>query len=398
MQKTDTLKKKLLVLNPFPVFPPTSGGQERVFYLYKHVAEYYNVIILCFADRRSNKEIAPGLMQITIPKSRTHAMEELKLSSSFGLSTCAITPMVSRYTPEYAHILYLHKNDAAAVILSHPYLYDEVKRLNVTAPIIYDAHNVEFKLHREILTAAAPQLLSEISRVEQAACQDSQLIITCSQQDADALAALYNVYPSKFKVVPNGAEITKRLLTSRISYVNNKVSQEIEHPLALFIGSYHVPNINAAQHILTMAQKLPNIQFRLLGSLCRAFHKRQLPANVEMSGIVTEAEKNKMLCTADVALNPVLSGSGTNIKMFDYMAAGIPIITTEYGARGIGGIDGHHFLVEQPTDMPAKILELICDKAKATYLVSNAYCLVKNHFDWRQIAASFVSTINKLVY
>lgn len=396
MGKNNALKKKLLVLNPFPVYPPTSGGQERVFYLYKHVAEYYNVTILCFADRRGNKEIAPGLMQITIPKSRTHIMEELKLSSAFGIYTCATTPMVSRYTPEYAHILYSHKNNATAIVLSHPYLYDEVKRLNVTVPIIYDAHNVEIKLHREILPVNTPQLLNEISRVEQAACQDSQLIITCSQQDANALAALYNVDPSKLKVVPNGADITKNLFSARISNANNKLSQGLEQPLALFIGSYHIPNINAAQHILNMAPKLPNIKFKLLGSLCRGFHRRQLPANVEMPGIVTEHEINKMLCTADVALNPILSGSGTNIKMLDYMAAGIPIITTKYGARGIGGGDGKHFLIEQPTEMPARLLELICDKAKATYLASNAYCLVKKHFDWRQIATSLVSKLDKL--
>lgn len=397
MEKNDTSKKELLVLNPFPVYPPMSGGQERVFYLYKHVAEYYNVIILCFADRRSNKEIAPGLTQITIPKSRIHAMEELKFSSAFGLSTCAITPMVSRYTPEYAHSLHSHKNNAAAIILSHPYLYDEVKRLTVTIPIIYDAHNVEINLHREILPSAVPQLLNKIASVEQATCQDSQLIITCSQQDADTLSELYNVDPAKFRVVPNGADLTKRLFALRISYVNNKISQGVKHPLALFMGSYHVPNIKAAQYILNMAPKLPDIQFILLGSLCRAFHKRQLPANVEMSGVVTENEKNKILCTADLALNPILSGSGTNIKMFNYMAAGIPIITTAYGARGIGGIDGQHFLVGQPNNMPDKILELICDQAKAAYLADNALSLIKEHFDWRQIAASFVSNLNKLI-
>ena len=34
-------------------------------------------------------------------------------------------------------------------------------------------------------------------------------------------------------------------------------------------------------------------------------------------------------------INPMISGSGTNIKMFDFMAAGLPIITTDIGARGI---------------------------------------------------------------
>ena len=386
--------KKILVLNPFPIYPPTSGGQERVFYLYKHVAEYYSVIILCFGDRRSHKEIAPGLIQLAIPKSRAHIMEELKLFSAFGISTCATTPIISRYTPEYAYNLNSYKSHAAAIVLSHPYLYDEVKRLNMTMPIIYDAHNVELTLHREILSDAAPQFLSEISRVEQAACQDSKLIITCSKEDANALAALYSISPSKFKVVPNGADINNSHFASRN---HNKLNREIEHPLALFIGSYHVPNINAAQYILKMASKLPDIQFKLLGSLCRAFHKRQLPANVEICGIVTASEKNNMLCAADVALNPILSGSGTNIKMLNYMASGIPIITTEYGARGIGGIDGQHFLVGQPTNMPDKILELLCDNAKATSLAENAYLLVKDHFDWRKIAASFVAILNKLL-
>ena len=41
------------------------------------------------------------------------------------------------------------------------------------------------------------------------------------------------------------------------------------------------------------------------------------------------------LAAADVAVNPMFSGSGTNIKMFDFMAAGLPVISTPTGARGI---------------------------------------------------------------
>ena len=44
-----------------------------------------------------------------------------------------------------------------------------------------------------------------------------------------------------------------------------------------------------------------------------------------------------------MAINPMFGGSGTNIKMFDFMAAGLPTISTEIGARGIespgGGLD-----------------------------------------------------------
>lgn len=57
--------------------------------------------------------------------------------------------------------------------------------------------------------------------------------------------------------------------------------------------------------------------------------------NVHITGPIEEAEKVQWLTAADVAVNPMFSGSGTNIKMFDFMAFGLPIIATEIGARGI---------------------------------------------------------------
>ena len=47
------------------------------------------------------------------------------------------------------------------------------------------------------------------------------------------------------------------------------------------------------------------------------------------------------LSIADIAINPMLNGSGTNLKMLDYMANGIPVISTKVGARGLDIPDGH---------------------------------------------------------
>jgi glycosyltransferase involved in cell wall biosynthesis len=41
-----------------------------------------------------------------------------------------------------------------------------------------------------------------------------------------------------------------------------------------------------------------------------------------------------LFAAADVAVNPVGAGSGSNIKVAEYLAAGLPIVTTPVGLRG----------------------------------------------------------------
>jgi glycosyltransferase involved in cell wall biosynthesis len=56
-----------------------------------------------------------------------------------------------------------------------------------------------------------------------------------------------------------------------------------------------------------------------------------------------------LLAAADVAVNPIGSGSGSNVKLAEYLAAGLPVVTTPVGLRGyeafahlvtVAGLDG----------------------------------------------------------
>ncbi|MGH7742768.1 MAG: glycosyltransferase family 4 protein, partial [Candidatus Eiseniibacteriota bacterium] len=40
------------------------------------------------------------------------------------------------------------------------------------------------------------------------------------------------------------------------------------------------------------------------------------------------------LHAADVGLNPILTGAGSNVKLPTYLAAGLAVVTTAYGLRG----------------------------------------------------------------
>src|SRR5262249_54446068 len=43
---------------------------------------------------------------------------------------------------------------------------------------------------------------------------------------------------------------------------------------------------------------------------------------------------------ADAAVNPRLGGAGTNVKMAEYLALRLPVLTTRFGARGLDLEDG----------------------------------------------------------
>ena len=43
------------------------------------------------------------------------------------------------------------------------------------------------------------------------------------------------------------------------------------------------------------------------------------------------------LAAADVAVNPVGYGTGVNVKLAEYLAAGLPVVSTTVGVRGFAG-------------------------------------------------------------
>jgi len=337
--------------------------------------------------------IAPGLQQIIVPKSPPHCRMELELFRETGFPTCAIIPKAIGLTPEYAHIVKEQARDAGIVILSHPYLYTEAQQLGGTHIIIYDAHNVEYDLHRQILPASLSSLLDDIQQAEQSACEQSKMIAACSQGDGRRLACLYNVSGEKFIIIPNGADIETIPFVSYEQRQLYKAARNINQPWGIYMGSSFPPNLQAAGKVVEIAAQLPEVRFLLIGSVCEAFTNRTLPGNVTPLGIITEQEQHQIFSVADVALNPVQSGSGTNLKMLEYMAAGIPVVTTLVGARGISEIDGRYFRISECEGMPAYILDLLNNPSLAASLAQEAYTLTKTQFDWKQIAARFVGEL-----
>ena len=51
-------------------------------------------------------------------------------------------------------------------------------------------------------------------------------------------------------------------------------------------------------------------------------------------GVLSENELLEIASKCSFAVNPVFSGGGSNVKNADYLALGLPILTTNFGIRG----------------------------------------------------------------
>jgi glycosyltransferase involved in cell wall biosynthesis len=90
--------------------------------------------------------------------------------------------------------------------------------------------------------------------------------------------------------------------------------------------------------------------------------------------------------TSDIALNPVLGGSGSNLKLLEYIAYGIPVITTPHGNRGYGFKDEVHLLLAEISEFP----HMLRDSFSADFLslqpmAENARQFASSRYDWSVI-------------
>jgi len=159
-------------------------------------------------------------------------------------------------------------------------------------------------------------------------------------------------------------------------------------PLALFLGSWHEPNLAAVRDVLAAAEALPGARFLVVGSAGLAFAAEPVPPNADLCGVVDAGFVRSVLGLADAALNPMRWGSGTNLKMLDYALAGVPILSTTFGARGLGLEPGRHYEAVDADALAEGLEALAALPADALETRTQAAAEhVREHFAWDAIAA-----------
>lgn len=119
-----------------------------------------------------------------------------------------------------------------------------------------------------------------------------------------------------------------------LEFGDSGVDYEI-HDAAVFLASDNPANRHAIdafiENVLPLVvREIPGFDLKLAGSICRDV--RDVP-NVTKLGWVDNVKN--VFARAPLSINPMLAGTGINIKLLDAMAVGVPTISTATGARGL---------------------------------------------------------------
>ena len=101
---------------------------------------------------------------------------------------------------------------------------------------------------------------------------------------------------------------------------------------------------------------------------------------------------------ATVFIAPILSGSGTRLKLLEAMAAGEAIVTTKIGCEGIIGINNIHLLIaDTPEQFAGSVVRTVRDYDLRNRLGNNARKMIIPNYDWKVIIDKLDSLYNRIV-
>lgn len=403
--RRDENLKTIVVATTFPIYPPRGGGQSRVYHLYRKLARYFNIKIVSLgpaSEPRSEVEVAPGVLEIRIPQSSKHLEAEELISKSVDWIpiTDIATSTLYKLTPEYSEALAKAAVDAEGVVACHPYLIDMIREAAPHAKLWFEVQDFEYKLKRSILPNSenAERLLTTVRDVESRCWKSAELAFSCSDQDLIDLAAEYGESNAVKTTIANGVSLED------VPFIAADIRQSLKERLglegskiALFMGSWHEPNLEAVRYIFNIANLFPQTLFIIVGSVGQAFNRFEYPENVIPVGTVDDEEKSVLLGAADVALNPMTSGTGSNLKMFDYFAAGIPVISTPFGARGMIAKPDEHFIMAEIEGFALELTGFLANPGRYGSIAIAARKLVEDNYSWDTLADNLYKKISALV-
>ncbi len=397
-------KIKVLVLDMQPITPAVGGGRLRLLGLYHDLGKEFETTYLGSYDWPGpgyrSQRLSPTLEEIVVPLSADHFQAARRLSEAAGGRTVidASFPMLAHLSPDFIRSLEEHVPKADILVFSHPWVYPSASRFidRSRQMLAYDSQNVEGLLRAQLLDDGkeGSRLAREAVRCEVALCRDADLILACSQEDRLLFAALYGIEIGKVRVAPNGT-FTKGL--GRVAREERALARKSlgigERPLAIFLGSSYPPNIEAANYICRqLAPAIPNVLFAVCGGVGDGLSAETLGAikggvaNLRVTGSISGRDKELYLKAADIALNPMFVGSGTNVKIFEFMANGLPVLTTSVGARGIEWLEAPALEVAQAEEFTGKLLGLLNAPEKMSRLGDAGRRLVERRYSWERIS------------
>jgi glycosyltransferase involved in cell wall biosynthesis len=254
-------------------------------------------------------------------------------------------------------------------------------------------HNIESIIWKRHAEHARSRLLKmyfqgqyqRMLRYEEHVCQAVKRIIAVSEGDAKTMQSLYGI--------PSVAAISTGV---NLDYFAPPLNAPPTTTDLVFLGSMDWrPNIDAIRwfvaDILPLIRRLrPACSVAVVGRnpTTEILRLAEADARIHVTGTLDDVRP--YLWDSAVSIVPLRVGGGTRLKIYEAMAAKVPVVSTTIGAEGLDVCDGENIaLADSPEAFAQRCLALLgCTEARRKQ--SQTACeMVSACYSWEAVSRKF---------
>jgi len=258
---------------------------------------------------------------------------------------------------------------------------------------VFFQHNVETMIwRRHVEHAGDPvkrayfQLQADrMYRYERRVSREAGHIVAVSKSDADQMRSLFDV--TRVTEIPTGVNL---------EYFQPPAQRPPHRADLVFVGSMDwLPNVDGVtwfvREVLPLIRKRrPETTLAVVGRMPDA-KIQQLgieDKRIEITGTVPDIRP--YLWGGAVSIVPLRIGGGTRLKIYEAMAAKIPVISTTIGAEGLTAHPPDDIrIADTPEAFAEQCLQLLADQTTRDRVAAAAWQMVHDNFSWDQVARCF---------